>query len=69
MRVGAAAGLADPVLLDRELRSGMIAAEQIAEAMAVNRVNVAQLSRISRAWAADAAQSPPRELDRDFSGR
>ncbi len=57
VRVGAAAGLADPVLLDRELRSGMIAAEHMAEAIAVNRVNVARLSRISRAWAADAARS------------
>ena len=57
VRVGAAAGLADPVKLDRELRSGMVAAEQIAEAIAADRANVAQLSRITRAWAADAAQS------------
>jgi len=57
VRVGAAAGLADPVLLDRELRSGMIAAEHMAEAIAVNRVNVARLSQISRAWAANAARS------------
>src|SRR6476661_9817929 len=59
VRVGAAAGLADPVLLDRELRSGMVAAEQIAEAMAVNRVTVVRLSRISRTWAANAARSTP----------
>ena len=50
VRVGAAAGLADPVLLDRELRSGMVAAEQIAAAISEARTNVARLSRIGRAW-------------------
>jgi flavin-dependent dehydrogenase len=49
--------VADPMKLDRELRSGMVAAEQIAEAIAADRANVAQLSRITRAWAADAARS------------
>jgi hypothetical protein len=50
VRVGAAAGSADPVVLDRELRSGMVVAEQVALAIADGRLSLARLSRIARVW-------------------
>jgi hypothetical protein len=52
VRIGAAAGLADPVRLDRELRSGTVAAEQIAQAVTGGRLTLARLSRIGRVWSA-----------------
>jgi len=52
IRIGAAGGMADPVELDRELRSGMVAAEQIVQAVADRRFTLARLSRIGRAWSA-----------------
>lgn len=48
--IGARAGLADPVLLDPELKSGMIAGEQVAAASVEGRISLARLSRIPREW-------------------
>jgi hypothetical protein len=54
IRIGAAAGLADPVLLDRELRSGIAAGTEISGALAESRVSLARLSRLSRVKRAEA---------------
>ena len=58
VRIGAAAGLADPVVLDRELRSGMIVAEQVGRAIADGRLSLARLSRIARVWSSADALAP-----------
>ncbi|HET7055436.1 MAG TPA: hypothetical protein VFI12_03185 [Thermomicrobiales bacterium] len=48
VRVGAAAGLAGPLVLDRELRSGMNAGLAIAAALSEGRLSLARLSRLAR---------------------
>jgi hypothetical protein len=58
VRIGAAAGLADPVLLDRELRSGMNAGLEIASALSEGRISLARLSRLARLKTALAVNSP-----------
>jgi hypothetical protein len=57
LRVGAAAGLADSVLLDRELRSGMVAGVEISNALSEGRLGLARLSRIRHRWSALDAES------------
>lgn len=52
LRIGAAAGMVDPFLLDLELRSASIAGTEVASAIAESRLTVARLSRIGRAWSA-----------------
>jgi hypothetical protein len=51
LRIGAAAGLVDPILLDTELRSGIIVGKHVSSAIADNRLSVARLSRITREFA------------------
>ena len=46
--IGPAAGVADPICLDAELRSGLIAGKHIAEAITENRLSTARLSQITR---------------------
>jgi hypothetical protein len=58
MRIGAAAGLAEPVLLDRELRSGMNAGREIARALSEGRLSLARLSRLARTQLAEGANPP-----------
>jgi hypothetical protein len=50
LRVGGAAGHAFPELLNIEIRSALIAAEQISAAVQEGRVTTARLSRIAREW-------------------
>jgi hypothetical protein len=59
VRIGAAAGLVDPVVLDRELRSGIIAAEQIGHAIADDCLSLARLSRIARVWSSSESALEP----------
>jgi hypothetical protein len=48
LEIGPAAGLADPICLDAELRSGLIAGKHIAAAITENRLTIARLSQITR---------------------
>jgi hypothetical protein len=48
LEIGPAAGLADPICLDAELRSGWIAGKHIAAAITENRLTIARLSQITR---------------------
>jgi flavin-dependent dehydrogenase len=59
IRIGAAAGLAQPVVLDRELRSGIVAAEQIGHAITDGRLSLARLSRIARVWSTSESALEP----------
>jgi len=59
LRIGAAAGLADPTLLDAELRSGVIAGEHVSAAIVDNRLSVARLSRITREFARIETSADP----------
>jgi hypothetical protein len=48
LEIGPAAGLADPICLDAELRSGLIAGKHLSAAITENRLSIARLSQITR---------------------